>query len=150
MRVAIVKKFMIIGGVVVLLIIVLCYRVFYSPVKYALKQTELDALNDSYYLVQWTQATGSSWKIIGDQDGYFDREVYIIAKGEVPSIVNNYDIATGQNTYICYGYYAGETRIDGNEMLGEYQFSGWDVLFPVKRNGLSLLPKSYLCKYDYK
>ncbi|MBP3361304.1 MAG: hypothetical protein J6N52_10650 [Clostridia bacterium] len=146
------KKLIVIGGaaIIFILLMVICYKAWLPPVKYALKQEDLANIETPYFLVQWTQVTGSSWMIVGDQDGYYDNAKYVIANGETPSVVQNYDVATGHNTYVCYGSYVGETEIPGGEILSEYQFTGWDILYPVKRNmPISLLPKSYLCKFDY-
>jgi len=145
------KKFMIIICVLKFLILVVCCLLFY-PVKYALKQENLENIETPYFLVQWTQVTGSSWVLVGDHNGYFGEPIYIVANGAMPFERRfNYAIATGHNTYICYGNYVGEREIsDGGDKFSEYQFTGWDILYPVKRNGLiQFLPKSYLCKLDF-
>jgi hypothetical protein len=117
------------------------------PVKYALKQKDLDALEKPYFLIQWVQVTGSSWRIVGDQNGYYDKQNYIVESGEIPYIVGNYSIAIGDNTYICYGHYIGEDKIFD---FSEYQFTGWDILYPVKRDAIiPFWPKSYLSKLDF-
>lgn len=128
-----------------------CYRLIFIPVKQAVRQDELNNSSKPYYLVQWIQVTGSEWMVIGDQNGQYEQPKYIVVKGELPSIVKNYDIATGHNTYICYGEYLGETDIGGGEVLETYQFNGWDILYPVKRNTpIPFMPKGYLCKQDFK
>jgi hypothetical protein len=80
--------------------------------------------------MEWTQVTGSEW--------------------ETPSVVQNYHFAIGKNTYVCYGNYVGEIDIGNGDMLSKYQFTGWDILYPVKRDGIiPFLPKSYICKWDF-
>ncbi len=146
------RKHIVIGAIVIIISIVtiLCYRFCFVPVKYAVSKEDLLNSKEQYYLVQWVQVTSSSWMVVGDQNGYYEHGKYIVAKGEVPSVVENYSIATGHNTYICYGKYCGETDIGGGEIMETYQFSGWDILYPVKRNGLiPFLPKKYLCKMDF-
>ena len=107
----------------VVIAIFICYNMFY-PVKAAVSQSDLDYIQRPYYLVKWVQVTGSSWMIIGDQDGYYKEGIYIIAEGEVPfKNYFNYDIMTGDNTYICYGDYIGESDIPGGEILKKYQFT---------------------------
>lgn len=134
-----------------LIALVVCFRIIFIPVKQAIRQDELNHLKEPYYLIQWVQVTGSEWMIIGDQNGQYEQPKYIVAKGEIPSIVKNYDIATGHNTYICYGEYSGKTDIGGGEILETYQFNGWDILYPVKRNTpIPFMPKGYLCTLDFK
>ncbi|MBO4898101.1 MAG: hypothetical protein J5590_07380 [Clostridia bacterium] len=148
MRKRIVFSFIII---IIFVVIFFGYKVWFAPVKYAVSQEDLLNSKEQYYLVQWVQVTGSSWMIVGDQNGYYEHGKYIVAKGEVPSVVENYSIATGHNTYICYGEYCGKTDIGGGDILETYQFSGWDILYPVKRNGLiPFLPKKFLCKMDFR
>lgn len=123
----------------------------FAPVKYALKQSDIEEIQISYYYVKWTQVTGASWKIIGDDNGFYDEEIYIIAEGEVPSVIENYDIASGDNTYICYGNLIGMGRIgDSEEPLPKYQFIGWDIVYPINRGSLNLLmPQGWLCRADF-
>jgi hypothetical protein len=130
-------------------LIIMIYLLF--PVKYALKQKDLDVLEKPYFFIKWTQVTGSSWRIVGDQDGYYDRSKYIITNGGgCPHIVGNYDIARADNTYICYGYYIGEGKDYGGPIFSEYQCTGWDILYPVKRDAIiPFWPKSYLSRLDF-
>ena len=126
-----------------------CYKMVFTPVKYALKQSDLDS-KEAYFLIKWIQVTGSDWMIIGDQNGLYEHPLYIIADGKIPSVVSNYAIATGHNTYICYGSYEGEADIGGGHFLSKYHFTDWDILYPVQRNGLiPFMPKGYLCKWDF-
>ncbi|MCL2529876.1 MAG: hypothetical protein FWE41_06040 [Coriobacteriia bacterium] len=122
----------------------------FSPVKHAVKEEDLLNIAEPYYLVKWIQTTGSSWMIIGDQDGLYDEPILILITGEWPSIVKSYEVAIGHNTYICYGYYVGESKpYYYSEHFSEYHFTGWDILYPIKREGiLPFLPKSYLCRLD--
>jgi hypothetical protein len=147
------KKQIILGCLlfVIVLFVIICY-VLFAPVKYALKQSELDRKKTPYYLVQWVQITGSSWAIIGDHNGRYENVEYITINGEAPSVVKNYAVATGPNTYICYGNYLGESIIsDSGDSVSVYQFTDWDILYPVKRNGLiPFLSESYLCKLDFQ
>lgn len=146
------KLAVIISIVFFLAFLIFCWWLFY-PVRYALKFEDLATQNKEYFLLQWQQTTGSSWMIIGDQNGYYDEPEDIVAQGEMPFQQNfNYSIAKAENTYVCYGSYKGEIDISRKgEFLSEYQFTGWDILYPVKRDGLiPFLPKSYLCKYDMK
>jgi hypothetical protein len=157
-------------GVVILLIPLFFAGYLLFPVKFALTQKNLDALKKPYFLVEWTQVTGSSWEIVGDQHGRYDKAIYIIehrdipymiknstykteyivGSGETPSIVRNYNFAIGENTYICYGNYVGEIGIGNSKKFSEYQFTDWDILYPVKRDGIiPFLPKSYICKLDF-
>ena len=136
---------------VFLLIVIVTGIILFAPVKFALKQSDLKEINEPYYLVKWVQVTGASWMIVGDQNGYYEQPIYVIAEGETPSIVKNYSIATGDNIYLCYGNYIGkETILDGEEMLEKYNFTGWDILYPIRRNGLlPFMPERYLCKLDF-
>lgn len=146
------RKRTVIGCIVICMtcIMIFCCKVWFAPVKYAVYQDDLNQLKEPYYIVKWVQVTGSSWMIIGDQNGYYERGKYIVAGGEIPSVVDNYSIATGDNTFICYGKCSGKTNIGGGETLETYQFSGWDIMYPVRRNGLiPFLPGKYLCKMDF-
>jgi len=143
------KVFAIVACVLVLILSGIAAYLF-SPVKQAIKQEDLQNIETPYYLVKWVQVTGSSWKIIGDQDGLFDEPLYIEITGEWPYIVKDYAIATGQNTYICYGYYAGVSEHSNSTIeISDYHFTGWDILYPIKRNGaLPFEPESYLSRLD--
>lgn len=142
----------------------------FFPVKFTLKQKDLDALEKPYFLIEWVQITGSSWMIVGDEDGYYDQVAYIvdekdiqhikdmgdqgkyiISNGEMPSIVRTDDFTMWHNTYIVYVNYVGERDVGISKTISEYEFTGWDVLYPVKRDGsiIPFLPKSYICKWDF-
>jgi len=56
----------------------------FSPVKHAVKEEDLLNIAEPYYLVKWIQTTGSSWMIIGDQDGLYDEPILILITGEWP------------------------------------------------------------------
>lgn len=120
------------------------------PVKFAIKADDLKNSDRSYYLVKWTRATASTWMIIGDQTGEYSEAQYVVLQGNVPDIVSNYDIAIGQNIYVCYGEYLGEREnLDTGETIGEYQITDWDILYPVRRNSVfPFWPKSYLSQMD--
>lgn len=121
-----------------------------TPVKAAIRPDELEKLNTPYYLVKWTRTTQSTWMIIADENGAYAQAEYVSLQGEIPDIVQNYDIATGDNVYLCYGEYRGEIETAAREEpMREYYLSGWDILYPVKRNAIfSFWPKSYLCQMD--
>jgi hypothetical protein len=118
--------------------------------KFAVKLEELKKLDNPYYLVKWTQTTVSNWMIIGDETGYYREVEYVVLCGEIPDIVRNYDIAIGGNIYICYGEYVGEIETPAiEETISEYQLSGWDILYPIKREAIfPFWPKAYLTHMD--
>ena len=124
-----------------------------TPIKYALFIEDLADAENPYYLVQWTQVTGSSWRIIGDQNGYFENPQYIIIEGEAPSVVKNNSVATGENIYVCYGEYMGENEIANTGMIFDtYKFTDWDILYPVRRETILpswFYPIGYLSKADF-
>ena len=115
-------------------LLLICCRFIFTPVKYAITNESLNKSSRPYFLLQWIQITGSEWAVIGDQNGLYQNPRYIVAKGNVPSAIENYNIATGNNTYICYGNFIGYTDIHENIKLETYQFTDWDILYPIKRN----------------
>lgn len=143
------NKYIVIILSAVLIIIIICCCLIFTPVKYAVSKDSLNKSNRPYFLLQWIQITGSEWVIIGDQNGLYENPKYIVAKGNVPSAIENYNIATGNNTYICYGNFIGYTDIHEDIKLETYQFTDWDILYPIKRNlPIEFWPKGYICKLD--
>ena len=133
----------------VLSIVVFCvYQIW--PIKIAIKSAELKNLDEPYYLVKWTRTTATTWMLIGDHTGEYAEARYVALQGATPDIVENYDIATGDNVYICYGEYTGEKQTPAmEETLHTYNLTGWDILYPVNRNSVfSFWPKSYLSRMD--
>lgn len=134
-------------ALVLLLLVFLVYLIF--PVKYAIKQENLNNSDEQYYLVKYTFTTASNWMILGDNTGYYQTPEYVVLEGDVPDIVKNYDIATGDNVYVCYGEYIGEKETAAQETLSAYKLTGWDILYPVKRNSVfQFWPKSYISRMD--
>ena len=127
-----------------------------TPVKYAVRLDDLAESGESYYLVQWIEVTGSYWEIVGDQDGYYSySEIeYIVTEGKMPYAVINYSVILGQNTYICYGEYVGESEnTDIREVFSKYRFTDWDIVYPVKRDTILpawFYPDGYLSKADFR
>ncbi|MDR0517619.1 MAG: hypothetical protein LBH25_11305 [Fibromonadaceae bacterium] len=156
--------FKIVKTVIILMPLFLVAYLFF-PVKFALKQKDLNALEKPYFLIEWTQVTGSSWMIVGDQNGYYEQVVYIvddkniqainnvskyiIGNGEMPSVVRSDDFTMWPSTYVGYVNYVGERDIGINKTISEYEFTGWDVLYPVKRDGFLFFLESYICKWDF-
>lgn len=134
-------------ALILLILIFFVYQI--SPVKYAIQEKSLENLDEQYYLVKYTLTTSSTWMIIGDNTGYYSTPKYVILEGDVPDIVKNYDIATGDNVYVCYGEYIGEKETAAQETLSAYNLTGWDIVYPVKRNSVfQFWPKSYISRMD--
>jgi hypothetical protein len=140
-----------VGGLLLLVLAIWVYKVRVVPVRYALKPSDLKNLQTLYFLVEWTQVTVSSWMVVGDQNGYYEQAKCVIIDGEDPSMVENYAVATGDNTCICYGEYIEERYLsEVQETLSDYRSTGWTVLYPVKRDGLlPFMPKNYLRALDF-
>ena len=137
---------MALAGITILLIALLVY--LFWPIKFAVKLDDLQNQDKAFYFVKWTQVTGSSGRIIGDQSGEYTEAKYVVLQGEIPDIVKNYEIASAGNVYVCYGEYVGEVEFMGDR-LSVYNSTGWDVLYPVKRNAVfPFWPKGYLCRRD--
>jgi len=169
-------------GTTILLMPLIFVGYLLFPVKFALKQKDLDSLKKPYFLIEFTQVTSSSWKIVGDQNGYYEHGAYIIddyevqhiksmiddgkytaeiikqmdkdikdiiGNGEMPSVVQSDVFTMWHSTYVGYVNYVGERDIGIDITISEYEFTGWDILYPVKRDGIiPFLPKSYICKWD--
>lgn len=142
-----IKKGVIIASVILVLVIAFGVYLLW-PIQRAVKPDELYDLDEPYFFVKWARVTGSDWMIIGDQNGEYSEAKYVVLQGKIPDIVKNYDIATGGNVYVCYGEYIGEEEFMGDR-FGVYNSTGWDILYPVKRNAIfPFWPKGYLCRRD--
>lgn len=143
------KNVILILTALILVLILTVFAYWISPVKHAIKEESLKNTGEHYYLIKYTQTTVSMWKIIGDNTGYYQTPKYVILEGDVPDIVKNYDIAIGDNVYVCYGEYIGEKETPAQEILSAYNLTGWDILYPVKRDSVfQFWPKSYISRMD--
>ena len=132
------KNFICIGVVIVILLS------GFIPIKISVRDSELEKY-DTFHIIKATQVTGASWKIIGDEKGYYDEPVYIDVKN-LPFIAYDYELFFGDNIYVFCGNITNETEIDD---VYQYEVNSWDIKYPIKRNSLlDILPEKYICIYD--
>ena len=96
------------------------------PKKYAI--AALPDAGETYIVVMFSGATDSYWKVVGDEQGMFERSMGIrFTDEELP--IFSYGIETGKNTFICYGSFL---KIE--EDIYFFEMNSWDILYPVSRN----------------
>lgn len=139
-------KFKYIIYVLLVAISLICLSVF-SPIKYAVKQGNLNKADD-YLIVKVQKSTISEWIAIGDNKCIYDDAKNVRLTGNIPSGYD-YNIETGGNIFICYGKVEGTSDLHG-EKYYIYNVENWEILYPVKRNSCfeKVLPDSYLCGFD--
>ncbi len=119
----------------------------FIPIKFAVKQEDLDR-SENYIIVKVQTATVAPWIAIGDNKGNYDMPKDVRLSGNVPSGFN-YDVAVGQNAFVCYGKSGGTKDLYGEE-YEDFNVERWEILYPVKRNSNLdwIWPDSYLCIFD--
>ena len=134
------------GCVLVLLGVYFAYEIW--PVKTAITQDEIKELNAPYYLVKKEFSSAAQWIVIGDQNGEYPEPRYADLRGKFPSV--DYVLQIMDNVYVCYGEYVGQRDNPAvTEPFYVFDVSGWDILYPVKRDSVfQLWPKGYLCRID--
>lgn len=116
------------------------------PIDFAVTRWDLLKDMNSYYIVEWDQITGASWKIVGNQDGYYDIPMYVEVDGDLPAISSKIHLSSGGNKYICRGTFIKESEIND---IYIYNFDNWDILYPISRNSIfDFLPDNYICLMD--
>lgn len=117
----------------------------FIPVKFAVDDADLQSI-EKYHIVKWTQVTGASFIIIGDENGYYEQGIYIEVEEDTPFIADDYELLSGDNCYIVKGEIIGDANNDDTYI---YEAAEWNIKYPVKRNSIiPLLPKSYVCLFD--
>jgi hypothetical protein len=135
---------------IVIIGVVLCKNLI--TLKTAVKESEL--VGKSYILCQRVRVTGFDWILIKNEKGERTEE-YLNIIGIDPFYELNlrYDFIISNNTYVFYitekrKYYSEEMR----ENILEYVATGWDILYPVDRDGYleyNLFgPRKYITKND--
>jgi len=137
------------GALFIVVIVVTIIAIGFVPVKQATKKDYLDK-NDEYIVVVVQKATISEWSAIGDNQGDYSDPNDVRLLGNAPSGYN-YGIEFGFNTFVCYGKYDGTGDLHG-EKYDYFYVERWEILYPVTRDSIfaDVLPKSYLCIYDFR
>lgn len=121
-----------------------------STLKTAIRHK--DIRGSKYILCKSVLVTGYDWIAIEDENGKMT-PTYCKITGANPQgdLKLNYEFMTADNTYVFYitekkEYYSEELK----ENCVEYVVSGWDILYPIKREPLSgfLLPRKYFTLKD--
>lgn len=113
------------------------------PIKFAI---HYDELPKKYIIAELQYSTAALWKIIGDETGYYSEPIDAFLYGNIPSV--SYDIQISDNKFICVAEYQGNKIMNSGYENAIYHISDWDILYPIRRDKLLFLPKSYLCKFD--
>lgn len=145
------KKVFILTTIVLIVIIIGCYRI---PGKYAIEKTRLRDYENAI-LVEEAFHTGTGWVKVGDNTGYFlkTEQKDIILEGNLPPTVG---IASekGLNTFLCLAEYKGKEKFaDSEEESERYDVKEWFPIYPVKRNTILpdfFYPSAYMTKWEIK
>lgn len=119
-------------------------------VRHAVKMSSLPE-NGDYIICTWTQTTGYNW-VISSSKGLGEEHAFCLISGPTPLDLNlKYDFLISNNKYVFYvsntrEYYSSERQED----VIEYTVSGWDVLYPVRRESMITLLKNpkYILEND--
>lgn len=144
--------------VVSLLILVVAALFFFTMlsikaqpiIKSAVKKRELPK-DESFIICESVAVTGFDWRIVSNQ-GIGEKDTWCNIVGPTPLDLSlKYDFITSSNSYVFYvtdvqEYYSIE--IDGTALA--YTVSGWDILYPVRRESMMTFLKTpkYILESD--
>ena len=119
-------------------------------VKTAIRKNRLPE-NEEYVICRWTQTTGYNW-IISSSKGLGEKHTFCRINGPTPLDLDlKYDFLISSNKYVFYvtdvrEYYSDELHED----VIEYTVSGWDILYPVRRESMITFLKTpkYILESD--
>lgn len=125
------KKFMIriILCILIITVLILSFIIFY-PVKLAVHEEQLSHQDDEFIIVEWVRTTGFDWRIIGDEDGFYDCPKFVKLTNKYPTSMN-YDTLIQGNKYVCFGKYANQVQV-GDYVCDVFNVARWEVLYPVR------------------
>lgn len=120
------------------------------PIKTAVDSKSLKN-KGKYIMVKQAKTTGYDWRIIGDENGAYNRSRGIKLTGKNPIKGYSLGIQMADNTYICYGEFKGSYK-SHEDTLDVFEVYEWDILNPIVRQSIReyfmYTPKSYLDIYD--
>lgn len=108
-----------------------------SIVKTAVKENELSGKN--YILCQRARTTGFDWLMVKNEANVKTNEFCnIIGSNPFDELYLRHELVMARNTYV---FYINEKTITYSEELQqdiiEYTATGWDILYPVKRDDVA-------------
>ena len=118
-------------------------------VRTAIKESELT--DKSYILCRIDRVTGFDWLLMKNENGERVREYCnIIGSNPFNELKIKYEFEIARNTFV---FYVEEKRMSYSDAIAqdatEYVVTGWDILYPVKRDGFDLFgSKKYITKDD--
>ena len=149
-------KSLIILWVLVTLIIIIYLIPAWIPIKYAKTEGDFYKYENAILIKETFYATGASWEIVGDSNGFYDKEhVHDIWLEIDDNPIREMPLSEYGNTYLCI-----VEKIDGGkywEVGGEYfeayKLIDWYPIYPIKRETVILpewlYPAKFLSKYDF-
>lgn len=116
-----------------------CFKNAYSPdniLRKAIKQNQI--LGEDYILCQRARTTGFDWIVIMDENGNIEHELCNVTGTNPFSEYNfKHEFVMADNTYV---FYIDNVEVVFSQETGEssklYHAVEWDILYPVKREGI--------------
>lgn len=133
----------------VFIILFVVIGIFYIPVKHAIKVEDINN-KETYIVVEVQKSTIAPWRITDSNTSHQNYIEDVMLEGNEPRGFN-LGVETGENKYICYGEKNNERSLNADEKYQVFNVESWNIIFPVKRKSIlqKILPKGYLCLYDY-
>lgn len=138
------------SGIAVLIILSKFIYYYWMPVKYAVKEERFHQYTDCI-LIEETHYTGTGWRQVGDESGYFSEEEIkdVHITGSCPPYS---EMMQSVNVFLCEVNYEGKLEFTPTgEIVDTYTIIEWHPVYPVIRDSLApklFLPKSFMSKRD--
>ena len=116
-----------------------------TVIKTAVKEQDLPE-DGNYIICDWTEVTGFNW-YVSSSAGMGKRGTWCNIIGPSPYDLHlDYEFTVARNQYVFYvesvrEYYSKEIQ----EHVTEYTVTGWDILYPVRRESMLTLLKPPGC-----
>ena len=149
-------------GFIILLLLLISIIIIYLipawlPVKYAKTEKDFYKYENAILIKRTFYATGASWKIVGDSNGFYDKEhIHDIWLEIDDNPIREMPLSEYGNTYLCIVEKIEEGKYweVGGEYFEAYKLVDWYPIYPIKRETILLpewlYPKGFLSKYDFE
>ncbi len=141
-----------------LIIIIIIYLIpAWIPVKYTKTEEDFYKYKNAILIKETFYATGASWEIVGDSNGFYDKEhIHDIWLEIDDNPIREMPLSEYGNTYLCIVEKIEEGKYweVGGEYFEAYKLVDWYPIYPIKRETVLLpkwlYPKGFLSKYDFE
>ena len=127
------------------------YNAEKTAIRSAVSMRQLKDVNGVYIICERCRVTGFDWHVTGSNtEGHIGNYCNIIGADPFSELHLDYEFIISDNRYV---FYVEEARLDTSreaECSAEYRVSGWDIVYPVRRNEPELFGNSrkYILESD--